>query len=76
MVSAIGKLSIIRLVTAGFQLAHVKHRVDDRQEMGAGLADEADIFPLAIVLQPAEIFAGENIGKTEDGIERRAQARG
>ncbi len=41
--------------------------------MGARLADEADIFPLTVVLQPSEIFAGENIGETEDGIERRAQ---
>ena len=41
--------------------------------MGAGLADQPDIFALAVVFELAEIFAGQNVGKAEDGVERRAQ---
>ena len=41
--------------------------------MQPGLVDQADIFALAVVFQLAEIFAREDIGKTENGIERGAQ---
>ncbi len=41
--------------------------------MRAGFADQADIFALAVVFKLAEIFADQDIGKTENGVQRRAQ---
>ena len=62
-----------QFVMAGLDLAHVEHGVDDRQEMRARLADQADIFLLAVGFEPAEIFAGQHIREAENGVERRAQ---
>lgn len=62
-----------KLVTARFDLAHIEHRVDDREKMRAGLMDQRHVFALAIVFELSEIFACKHVRKAEDGIERRAQ---
>ena len=41
--------------------------------MRARLVDQRDVFALAVVLQLAEILAGKDVGKAEDGVQRRAQ---
>jgi len=62
-----------QFIAPRLDLRDIQHRVDDGKQMAARLVDERHIFALPVVLQLAEIFAGEDVGKTEDGVQRRAQ---
>ena len=52
------------IVAARFDLRHVEHGIDQRQQMLARLVDQADIFALAVIAERAEIFMRENVRKS------------
>ncbi len=62
-----------QFVAPSLDLAHVEHGIDEREKMRARAVDQIHIFALAIILELAEIFAGEDFRKAENGVERRAQ---
>src|SRR5690349_4009809 len=54
-------------------LGQIENIVDDRQQVVAAVVDVRDIFGIARVAQISEKLALEDVGKPNDGIQRRAQ---
>ena len=48
-------------------------RIDHRQQMAAAAQDVAGIIEIALIAQLAEQLAGDDFGKADDGVQRRAQ---
>ncbi len=60
-------------ISAGFQPRIVEDSIDQLKQIMAGLMDEARIFTLPVTGELATDFMRQHVGKTDDGIERRAQ---
>ena len=54
-------------------LREVENVVDDVQQMGAAAVDVGGILPVALIAQGAIELVPQDLGKADDGVERRAQ---
>src|SRR5580704_16635988 len=61
------------LEIVGLDLRHVENAVDDRQQMVAGIVDQAGIFVAPLGIEHQRGFSLEHLGKADDGVERCAQ---
>ena len=58
---------------AGLDLGDVQQVVDQREQMGAGGMDVAGIVAIAFRADRPETFLGDDFGKAQNGVQRRAQ---
>src|SRR3546814_12183191 len=58
---------------AGLDLGEVQDVIDDLQQMPAALVNIAGIAVVAVAAELAVQLVQHDLGKTDDGVERRAQ---
>ncbi|KAF1854083.1 hypothetical protein Lal_00005300 [Lupinus albus] len=65
--------AFIQRVAPGLQLRHVQHVVDEVQQVAAAVLHMAGIVAVARAAQRTEQLVQHDVGKADDGVQRRAQ---